>query len=376
MDHINQHQIEIGLPQLDNADRHIILSQNGNASNPIDLSKYSSIDIIEISQQPTAARQREDINIEPALARNQERLSDFYQSYKNEDSSIDWSKVATKITLSNTSGTFYDHEDKYTTGLKIEFSTQGVESIEFRDGTTSETITTLSASELPATMVIGNLCKIGPLPGTAQGTFCSPTLIAAEKGVLQPAQTAIWSLCSLCNTLYNTEKPSASACFGNLTGNSGFPYGSHNNNTSYKPFYLPINDKPWQYKGINIQYCGLACEQCGMLVCNSISTPPSGTTFVSDYNCPGGNVHVFTDYQNAYWVQTETPTETSKNLGGFLGCINCGGLVKPPNPNDILAVPACVGNKTGTPVDHYLKEVIGSSPYSITESTSSTEDGS
>ncbi|KAF0249137.1 MAG: hypothetical protein FD167_1458, partial [bacterium] len=159
LEHTNQHQIVIGLPQLDKAVRQIKLSQYDSAGNlikEVDLGTHHLIEIVEVSQQPTA-RQKADINIEPALARNQPRLSDFYQSYKNEDSSIDWSKVATKIILPNTSGMFYDHNDKYRVGFKIELSPQGVESIEVRDGI-GETIATFSyAEQFHTDMVIGNL---------------------------------------------------------------------------------------------------------------------------------------------------------------------------------------------------------------------------
>lgn len=316
LEHINQHQIEIGLPQLDNADRHIMLSQNGNANNQIDLSKYSSIDIIEISQQPTAARQREDINLEPALARNQERLSDFYQSYKNEDSSIDWSKVATKITLSNTSGKFYDHEDKYTTGLKIEFSTQGVESIEFRDDTTGETIATLSASELPATMVIGNLCQIdlqesGNVRDPLQHVLCAPVTTTKQTQYNDGANS--WSLCKNCGVLYNNRFPTPTPpCFGS---NTHSPYSVGTSSVAYN---LPYNTTETRN---TIGGSGNRCSNC-----QAIYYPNANGTA-----CPSvksGNIHTNTGTEgDYYWAITNPDLSTPSDAPSyFFMCITCGSL--------------------------------------------------
>lgn len=348
LEHINQHQIEIGLPHLDNVDKQIILSQNGNANNPIDLSKYSLIEIVEISQQPTAARQREDINLEPALARNQVRLSDFYQSYKNEDSSIDWSKVATKITLSNTSGTFYDHEDKYTTGLKIEFSTQGVESIEFRDGTTSETITTLSASELPITMVISNLCKIDPQEGVksssppplldiSQGVFCSPQ---AGQTQYNPTITA-WSLCANCGVIYNNQH-TPTMCFGNLSGN---PSG-HSAVTGYS-FGLPYNTPS---TGNDTQGSGYRCFQCQAIYC----------PYAANTHCPA-SPQAYHTIPNSYgvthyWAMVDF--QLTHKLT-FNMCKECGSLYYPKN--DSLGVKnACYNNsETHTPVKNTTYDLTG-----------------
>lgn len=376
LDQVNQHQIEIGLPQLDTADRQIMLSHNGNASNSIDLSKYSSINIVEISQQPTAARQREDINLEPALARNQERLSGFYQSYKNEDSSIDWSKVATKITLSNTSGTFYDHEDPYTTGLKIEFSTQGVESIEFRDGTTGETIATLSASQLPATMVIGNLCQIDSIVrSSSQGTFCSPTTrqtinalqySSVVGGLLQsPTSIAIdtmdtFYVCNQCSLLYSPNYPNQT-CFGSGTGHS--PVISQNTTLPYK-FILPYDTIPvsqWSSNpssGINNSGCAEICGLCGMVV-------PSATT---SYTCPvtppppspttPHNISPLENVVYAYWIETRalaknasSPTYSIPGLQiTWYACSTCGGLYYRSGLPGVPPTNACYNDKKHDPI--------------------------
>lgn len=356
-DTTNQHHIVIGIPQIDEAERQVKCSQydsDGNSVKEIDLTAYKSINIVEVSQQPTTTQQSADsINKEAALSRNQEHLSSFYQSYQNEDSSIDWSKMANKITLLNTSGSFYDHDNKYIVGFKIECSPQGVESIEFRDDA-GKTLATLSASQLSAKMVIGNPCPVCDEP--PQGTFCSPLFSALSH--LQVAAAPIWSQCSQCGVLFDTAKL-ASACFGNPSSSGNPPYGCHSPIGS--PIYLPYDQNPTQYDDNlldieNIGGGGLACEKCGMLVLNKSLSPsnPSPPT-----HCPYNNGHHTWDhYTNVYWVQTEPVVGGTS--AGWQTCSVCSGLFNTNN-----AIQACYESTIGNLKPH-TKVSLDEEAYQVT----------
>ena len=306
----NQHQIAIGLPQLDKAVRQIKLSQYDSAGNivkEIDLTTHNSIEIVEIRQQPTTARQKEDINFENVLSRDQPRLSDFYQSYRLKDSSIDWSKIATRITLPNTSGIFYDHEDKYTVGFKIELSPQGVETIEFRDGT-GETIATFSyAQQFYTDMVIGNLCQIDlkrDVGDSLQGTFCSPTVMADVQYL--SASNFVWSLCQKCGVLYNNDP--SNSCFAGGTHNP-MAYEAGNLMTFAVPYYPNNTSDPTGGSG----YRCTACQ--------ALYDPQS-----LQKHCPAGGNHTNNGAQGTfYWPILDTPTPNS-GVWTFNMCGVCSGL--------------------------------------------------
>lgn len=359
-DQNNQHQIAIGLPKLDNAERQIKFSQydltTGNLVKEVDLSAYPLIEIVEVRQQsPNTQESRDSINIGAALSRNQERLSGFYQSYKLEDSSIDWSKIATKITLPNTSGVFYDHDDKYTVGFKIELSPQGVEGVEFRDGT-GETIATLSYTQQFYTdMVIGNLCQIdlkSDVGNPLQATFCSPTTQVTSVAPIQYSKAPdTFYLCVNCGVLYTSNYPNQS-CFA---GGTHSPAQSSTTGLSYK-FLLPYDIKPtagWLNEPNTTTPddtgCGEICVQCSMVVYNSNLACSSSNN--NKHNCSSLENDEF-----AYWIYTRaqannnTSTITQLEQRHWHACSKCGGLywrniVPPPPPVSTMFQAVLIGNK-------------------------------
>lgn len=320
----NQHQITIGIPQLDQAIKQVKFSQyevtTGNLIKEIDLTAHQSIDIVEVFQQPTTERQNaDDINIEAALSRNQSRLSDFYQAYKNEDSSIDWSKIDTKIYLPNTNGKFYDHDNQYTVAFKIEFSPQCIEGIEIRDDRGA--IAKSSHSQQLLTILnIGNLCKQDSLNSLDVRVFCSPQ---TDFAVNYPASNStsindlgfVWLLCVDCGLIYANLKPQA--CFGNPNGHTAY--------STYK-FALPYSDLNTKK---NTTGSGRRCQNC-----QAVYDPDTSYCM----HCPSSTSdnHTLADLSKYSWAMlNEEPGNPGTPANdAFCMCGQCAGLYYPSDLNE------------------------------------------
>lgn len=364
-DHNNQHHIAVAIPQLDQAERQVKCCQydnTGNLISEVDLTGYNSIEIVEVSQQTNNKRQSSDsINMEDALSRNQPRLSDFYKSYQLEDSGIDWSKIDTKVTLPNTSGKFYNHDNKRTVGFKIELSPETTERIDIRNGIGTTIANFFPSNLFSTTLHIDNLCQLedtgrplGEEPGTISH-FCAPYVIVGTRTwgynnftldtTINP--NVIWSLCQKCGVLYNSSSSAASVCFdGNghaAATNKSTPSVPSVSYLFSLPFYNGLAIPSWE-NGVG---CVNICTLCGMAC--SVKTNPNGT-IIEEYSCPSPTNYlhstpVLSSSSMFYWANTEISSiEDNKAITTttWKQCTVCAGLYYTGNE---LIPSSSIGNK-------------------------------